>query len=845
MTKGPQKPADASATTASDSMVKGMEALAHLSAAEAKRRQMQVDAAMRELSSQIDFIAQNPKAKAQASWQMDLLPHVLKAGEWELLCQGVLQRARALNAYIADIYGPQRILGEKILPFELVFNDPAFHRQFASLQPVERAPCLFGAIDVVPTSDGGWTVLDHHFGTPFGLSYVLQSRRTYAHLLPEVIGAINPEPIAAYTAQLTDLLRSYAKESAPHIVLLTHADRHQGYFEAGFLARHMGISIAQPDDLQVRENRLFLRTVHGLEPVHVLLRHVDSRSVDPVALPGSRLRGIPGLTHVVRSGNVAIVNALGSGIADNRALHRYLPRIIRYYTGENPILGSIPTLNLQDFDQRRLFAENPAKHSIVPIQDHDTLWQSIKRKERPKTTASLNKAAAENPAYFVARETPDVRLLPVMQGHKQTEGAYFLRLFFLFGKESQFLLPGGLTQGIEIQPQIKGRLALPSHTFKETLVVPTAGTPIIQRKNNSLKPGKPIDGKRHAIASRVAESLYWLGRYLERAENTARQFSILENLRWDQLMREEQKIYWPLLKSIALATNPQAFARLRTPPRDTLAFSTDLMLNAEQGASVHSSLAAARYNLGNIRDSVSPECQHAFETLWQTTLSAARRKRVQHGDLVQFANTVVAEIARFNGLADRTMVHDDGFQFYWIGTHLERAAGTIELLKTALPHILKQDSNPDETSTDLTALLRLFASLDAYRRTYRSRPYVDRVTKLLLQKANNPSSVSYCLRKITYQASTLGSTTAYAHGNGSSLKSTLKKLLETVDTLPLDRWLPAAAEQLDAGKSPFHLSPQAPEAIAAMMETTGEGIAQLHNKIDAVYFSHQATLMPM
>jgi uncharacterized circularly permuted ATP-grasp superfamily protein/uncharacterized alpha-E superfamily protein len=816
--------------------------LAAFTTVEAKRRQMQIETAVRELGSQIDFAEQPQTNKDQVPWQMDLLPHVIESSDWDILSRGVLQRARALNAYIADIYSEQRILKEKIIPFDVVFNDPAFHRQFASLQPKQGSSCLFGAVDVVPTASGEWHVLDHHFGTPFGLSYVLQNRRTYAHLLPEIMDAVNPEPVAGYTARLADLLRSYAKETAPHVVLLTHAHRHQGYFEAGFLARHMGISIAQPDDLQVRENRLFLRTVHGLEPVHVLLRHVDSRSVDPVALPGSRLRGIPGLTHVVRSGNVAVVNALGSGIADNRALHRYLPRIIRYYTGETPLLSSIPTLNLQDFDQRRIYAEKPDSYSLIPIQDHDTLWRMCQREERPKTLAALQKVASTNPAYFVAREAIDIRPLPILEGRKHSSGNYFLRLFFIFGEQTQLLFPGGLTQGLEFKPRAKGRLALPSRSLKETLVVPSANEAPV--KNKAFL-AHSLEGKRHAITSRVAESLYWLGRYLERAENTARQFSILENLRWDQLVREEQKIYWPLLKAIALATNARAFAKFRAPPRDTLSFSTDLMLNAEQGASVHSSLAAARFNLGNIRDSVSPECQHAFENLWQTTLSATRRKRIQRVHLVQFANTVVAEIARFNGLAERTMVHDDGFQFFWIGAHLERAAGTVELLKTVLPHILRQDSNPEEASTDLTALLRLFASLDAYRRTYRSHPYIDRVSNLLLQKANNPSSVSYCFRKIVYQTSTLGSTTAYAYGNGHSLKSMLKELLETIDNLPLPQWLPPAAEQLDAGQAPTGALPEAPEKIAEMMKDLSTRIARLHEKIDAVYFSHQAELKPI
>jgi uncharacterized circularly permuted ATP-grasp superfamily protein/uncharacterized alpha-E superfamily protein len=840
------KPANKKKSGASEAVPLSMqsrEILTSMTATEAKRKQMQLETAMRELSSQIDF-AEHPSAPGRgvANWQMDLLPHIIEADDWELLSQGVLQRARALNAYIADIYGEQRILKEKILPITVVFNDPAFHRQFATLQPKTGNACLFGAVDVVPVSDGKWMVMDHHMGTPFGLSYVLQSRRTYAQSLPEVMHAVNPEAVAGYTARLADALRRCVSQKAPHIVLLTHSHRPQGYFEAGFLARHMGISIAQPDDLQVRENRLFLRTVHGLEPVHVLLRHVDSRSVDPVALPGSKLRGIPGLTHVVRSGNLTLVNSLGSGIADNRALHRYLPRIIRYYLGEKPVLDCLPTLNLEDFDQRQIFLEKPESYSLIPIQDHDALWQMCQQSERPTTLTVLQKIVAESPAYFVAREPVKIRSLPTLTGRKTGTGNYFLRLFFILGEQTQLLLPGGLTQGLEIMPKVKGRLALPSRTLKETLVVTC---PDRQKAGSKALAPIQVEDSKRPLASRVAESLYWLGRYLERAENTARQFSILENLRWDQLQREEQKIYWPLLKAIASATNPQAFAKFRTPPRDTLLFSTDLMLNANQGASVHSSLAAARFNLGNIRDSVSPECQHGFESLWQTTLRAARHKKIDHTHLIEFANTVVAEIARFNGLAERTMVHDDGFHFFWIGAHLERAAGTVELLKSALPHVLRLDSNPDEASTDLTALLRLFASLDAYRRNYRSRPYVDRVTRLLLQKDNNPSSVSYCLRKISYQTSTLGAASAYASGNGNSLKSILNQLLKTIDELPLSKWLPPAAEQLDAGQAMRHALPESPEKIAAVMTQLGDKIAALHEKIDAVYFSHQTELKPI
>ncbi|WP_269541448.1 circularly permuted type 2 ATP-grasp protein [Cerasicoccus fimbriatus] len=806
-----------------------VEALNNCSAHELKSRQQRLDRAAAELG--IQFALPGERIRDGIDWKLDLFPRVISPEDWDLISRGVIQRAEAFNAYISDIYHEQKILSERVIPFELPLRDPAFHRSFSGIESHDNRYCLTGAFDLVRMPDGEWQVLENQLATPIGVSYILQNRRLLAQAFPELFATMNVAPVASFSTYLAEALRAQTDVSNPNIVLLTRGETSQTLFEEGFLARHMGISVVRPADLLVRDSYVYLKTIRGLERIDVIYRRIESATVDPVATPSSgAFEGVPGLVNVLRKGNVSIVNALGAGVADNRAILRYSDRIIGYYSGRRAILPTAPTYHLSDHDQRSFVAENMDSMLLKPVQDHASLRKRLGWKGQLDTPADIARLAKHHPEYCIAQPIISPSQLPRFSGGEFSPHTVFMRAFFILGDEP-VVLPGGLTRQTSRHHR-SGRLSINAEGMKDTWAPAEA---VIDRD----APTTPtITGERISIGSRTAESLYWAGRYLSRAENTARQFNTLENLRWDQLGLMDQQAYWPLLQAVAAATGQQKYAKRKRPPRDTLKFSTQLVLDPNESASVSACVLSAQFNLGAVRGAISPEC-------WQTLrelviyLNNQSRARISRSQLREVSDRVVSEAARFQGLAERTMLHDDAWQFYRIGGFLERALGVLYLLEVALPRAAELYRIDDEESTDLTALLRLNASLDAYRREYRSRAYLDRVARLLLLSPNNPSSVNFCLRNVRYALGTLSISGERDVGEG--VVANFDALIDYLEALPITQMFPSPVPGLDAGGTEeAEEHPRVhPEYIKKQLTALTKEVEQIHENLEDVFFSHQ------
>ncbi|GHC13671.1 circularly permuted type 2 ATP-grasp protein [Cerasicoccus arenae] len=803
-----------------------IEALNQSSPSELRARQQRLDRAAAELG--IQFALPGERNRNGIDWKLDLFPRVLSAEDWDLIARGVIQRAEAFNAYISDLYHEQKILSERVLPFELPLCDPAFQRSFSGIDAPGGRYCLTGAFDLIRMPDGEWQVLENQLATPIGVSYILQNRRLLAQCFPELFATMDVAPVASFSTYLAEALRAQSDSANPNIVLLTRGENDQTFFEEGFLARHMGIAVVRPGDLLVRDSRVYLKTIRGLERVDIIYRRVESASVDPIATPGTGFTGVPGLVNVVRKGNVAIVNSLGSGVADNRAILRYSDRIVGYYTGHRALLPTAPTYHLSDPDQRDFVAENHENMILKPVQDHESLRQRLGWKGMLDTPADVQRLAKRHPEYCVAQPIIAPSQLPRYSGGNFAPHTVFMRAFFILGDEPM-VLPGGLTRQTSKQHK-PGRLSISAEGMKDTWVPAHA----VLERDVQISPEDT--GERISIGSRTAEALYWAGRYLNRAENTARQFYTLENLRWDQLGLMDQKAYWPLMQAVAAATGQQKFAKRKRPPRDTLKFSTQLVLDPMESASVNACIRSAQYNLGSVRGSISPEC-------WQTLrelviyLDGQSRARNSRACLRESSEQVVSEVARFQGVAERTMLHDDAWQFYRIGGFLERALGALYLLEVALPRAAETYRAEDEESTDLTALLRLTGSLDAYRREFRSRAYLDRVARLLLLSPNNPSSVNFCLRNARYCLGTLNTTGE--RSIGLRIQTEVDALIACLESLPISRMFPSPVPGLDAGGTPDEPARVQPDDVRDQLNALTKEVEALHEKIEDVFFSHQ------
>lgn len=789
------------------------------------QRQRRLNHAIEELGLQFSDVASN--RVSVNPWRLDLFPLSIGEEAWRRISAGVVQRALAFNALAQDLYTQQLILRDKVIPHDLVLRDPAFLRELSGIEVPDGEYSQFGAFDLLDAGEGDWQIIEHHMGTPFGVSHVLQNRRILSQVFPELYECADVAPVAGFSTYLLEMLRAQSKKKNPHVLLLTHGQPGQAYFEEAFIARHMGISIAQPGDLLVRDSHLYLKTIRGLELVDVVYRRVESSALDPIAVPHARTRGVPGLMNVWRQGNVAIVNAPGAGVTDNRALLRYSDRIVSRYRNESPILRTVETYHLGDIDQMGYVSGQFDAFTLKPVQDHDRIWQVCGA--RPgKNAASLERLARRKPEYFVAQKLPDPAPLPQFKEGDFSGTGSHLRVFYILGKEP-IVLPGGMAQQMSPRPRTR-RLGIVTDGLKDVWVPDSVIEDVAPKR-------LPADaGQRFSIGSRVAESLYWAGRYLERAENTARQFHTLERLRWDQMARSEQRTYWPLLQAVAAATGQTGLTKKKQPPRDTLTLSKSLLLDANKGASVQSCIRSARNSLENVREIISPECREVLEDI-SLFLNQAGKRSLTRGRLSQLCQGIVSEVARFNGTAERTMPHDDSWQFFRVGIFFERAVSTLALLKVAMPRILESYHEADEESTDLTALLRLLGSLDAYRREFRSRAYIDRILSLILKGRHVPSSVNFCLRNLDYAIGTVASDRR--RSSSAAIQHEIHSLLEELDNFPLAQQHYGEVERLDAGKVVPSVPPLATEQASRDFKTLSDQVEALHRRIEDIFFSHQ------
>ena len=268
-----------------------LEIFESLSPADLRERQERLERSARDVGIHFGVIEEGKPR--EADWRLDILPRIIARDEWELLREGVLQRARAFNAFIQDMHNGQKILHQRMLPYGIPLGDPAFQRPLTTIDLPDKQYCHIGAFDLLRGEDGQWRVLENHMATAFGLSFVMQNRRMLAQAFPELFQSMDISPVAPFITQFSESLRAASGQANPHIVLLTRGETNQAYFDESFLARQLGIAMVRPADLLIREGRVFLKTIRGLEQVDIIYRRLASAAIDPIAFAESGLPGIP------------------------------------------------------------------------------------------------------------------------------------------------------------------------------------------------------------------------------------------------------------------------------------------------------------------------------------------------------------------------------------------------------------------------------------------------------------------------------------------------------------------------------------------------------------------------
>lgn len=409
------------------------------------RRQRAAQAALMQLG--VTFNVYGDSQGTERVWPFDILPRIVTAQEWEHLERGLKQRIHVLNLFLSDIYGEQKILKDGIIPREVITSAKGFLQPCVGLQPPHGIWCHITGTDLVRDRQGDWFVLEDNLRVPSGVSYVLENRRVMKSTFPQVFQMLPIQPVDDYPSHLLEtllhLVPSYLSD--PTVVVLTPGVYNSAYFEHTFLAQQMGVELVEGRDLTVADGYLQMRTTRGLKRVDVIYRRVDDDFVDPLVFRPDSLLGVPGLMEVYRRGRVALANALGTGVADDKVVYAYVPRMVRYYLGEDQIIPNVPTYLCWEEQDRRYVLEHLDQLVVKAANESGGYGMLMGQTATPAERADFAQRIEANPRNYIAQPTLALSRVPTIVG-EGFEGRHVdLRPYVLYGEEIN-VHPGGLTR---------------------------------------------------------------------------------------------------------------------------------------------------------------------------------------------------------------------------------------------------------------------------------------------------------------------------------------------------------------------------------------------------------------
>ncbi|MDQ3790929.1 MAG: circularly permuted type 2 ATP-grasp protein [Actinomycetota bacterium] len=379
---------------------------------------------------------------------LDLIPRVITANEWARLERGIVQRVRALEAFLADIYGDQQIVRDGVLPKRLITSCAHFHRQAARLVPPNGVRIHVSGVDVVRDEDGVFRVLEDNLRSPSGVSYVMENRRTMARVFPDLFAKHRVRAVGDYAVHLLRALRAAAAANVadPNVVVLTPGVHNSAYFEHSLLARQMGVELVEGRDLFCRDNTVYMRTTQGEQVVDVIYRRIDDDFLDPVQFRPDSVLGVAGLLNAARAGNVVIANAVGNGVADDKLVYTYLPDILKYYLGESMLLPNVDTFRCWLPDEQQQVMDRLAELVVKPVEGSGGYGIVFGPNASARELTALRRRIRANPRGWIAQPVVQLSTVPTKVGQKLRPRHVDLRPFAVNDGNSVFVLPGGLTR---------------------------------------------------------------------------------------------------------------------------------------------------------------------------------------------------------------------------------------------------------------------------------------------------------------------------------------------------------------------------------------------------------------
>ncbi|WP_249678106.1 circularly permuted type 2 ATP-grasp protein [Pseudomonas abieticivorans] len=676
----------------------------------------------------------DPKG-ADRPWELDLLPHVIPAAEWAQLSAGIAQRARLLNAVLADIYGPQTLIRDGLLPAELVYGHNNFLWPCQGVKPPQDTFLHLFATDLARTPDGRWWVTADRTQAPSGAGYALENRMSVSRAFPDLYRDLRVQHLAGFFRTLQETMVRLAPHGneAPLVVLLTPGRFNESYFEHLYLARQLGYPLVEGGDLTVRDATVYLKTLSGLRRVHAIMRRLDDDFCDPLELRTDSALGVPGLLQAVRQGRVMVANALGSGVLESPGLLGFLPRINQHLFGEALILPSIatwwcgePPVLAQALEKLPDLLIKPAfpSQSFAPV-----LGRDLNEKQRAELAARMQ----ARPYAYVAQELAQLSQAPVWQAEDSQlqPRAIGMRVYAVADAEGYRVLPGGLTRvaaeaDAEVVSMQRGGAS------KDTWVLGERAPSGEQWKAQRTIGARDLVRVDPYLPSRVVENLFWFGRYCERCDDAARLLRII-------LVR-----YIDGNDPLALQAAVDLAEKLSLLPEEGELEERLLaaLLGDDWAFSLRANLQRLQWAASQVRGKLSRENWQALVELQREALSL-ETEEPDFGELLDFLNRLVMSLAALSGFALDDMTRDEGWRFLMIGRRIER----LQFLSTSFSAFLSGVAIDDQDG--LEWLLELGNSSITYRSRYLAVPQLIPVLDLLLLDEQNPHAVLFQLKLVS------------------------------------------------------------------------------------------------
>lgn len=682
-------------------------------------------------------------------WQLDLLPQVIDAAEWRALETGLKQRARLLNAVVADLYGPGRLLQEGVLPPALVYGNPQFLRPCHGIAPPGGQHLHFLAFDLARGADGAWRVLGDRTQAPAGAGFALENRVIASRCLPELFAAEQVRRLAAFFRDFSENLLQLSRREEARAVVLSPGPSQAAYFEHAYLARYLGYPIVEGSDLTVRDNGLFLKTIEGLKPVDVVLRRVASECCDPLELETASLLGVPGLVQAAREGQVAVANALGSGVAETQALLAFLPEVGRLLLGEEPILPSAETWWCGKPKQRAhvlakldrlLIRRVSSPSSILAPQRGSVLGPALSAAQRVELAREIE-AGGE---AFVGQEIVPLSTTPVWSDEGSlAPGPMTLRVYATASGDDYRVMPGGLTRVYRGEAAVTPWLR-PGDLSKDTWVLSDGPADSFSLIKQAQQDRRLRRGGRD-LPSRAADNLFWLGRYVERSEEAARLLrSLVIRLSGDGVSADPIT----LERVVALLVSQKHLSARRARRAVEGGFQAverelwTILFDPDCHDGLARILGNARRTAELVRERLSLDSWALVGELTEVP----ERWRLSPGqeldDALYLLKHLIQRLAALNGMAMENMTRGFGWRFLDMGRRLERVVNGAKLMRD-----LTARGDP-ELDGSLDLLLELADSTMTYGTRYRARPQLPAVLDLLLADDSNPRAVMFQLEAL-------------------------------------------------------------------------------------------------